>query len=104
MEINKIKNKIKSIFKKEEEKEELPYERGIVTYSKSSIEQGCENDTTKVLIHYRGNSVYKRYPYSDILREFIEKVQRVPVFDFTEKPIKFPEGEEINPNELTWLE
>ncbi len=100
--------KAKKIFFKEEKKVDYPDSWLLVTFSDVAIEDGTEDDLNKKILFYHfnrfGRRVCKSYPYSDERLSSLQKIYNVPVFDKTDKRVKFPVYAKINPGEIVYVE
>ena len=101
-------DKTKKFFGKEDKKVDYPDSWILVTFSDVAIEDGTEDDLNKKILFYHFNRFGRRicttYPYSDERLSILQKVYNVPVFDKTEKRVKFPVYAKINPGEIVYVE
>ena len=94
--------------KKEQPKLEFPDSWLLVTFTPDSMEDGTEDDSNKIIIFYTfnrfGRRYQKKYPFSDERLSMLKKIHKVPVYDRTEKKVKFPVFSKINPGEIVYVE
>ena len=70
---------IKKLFKKKEEKEEMPYTRGVIVLSENAIEGGINDDLNKEILIYEGEELVRKEPYSKSMVETLRDIQHIPI-------------------------
>ena len=105
---NEILGKAKKFLGKEEKKIDYPDSWLLVTFSDVAIEDGTEDDLNKRILFYHfnrfGRKVCTSYPYSDERLSSLQRIYNVPVFDKTDRKVKFPVYAKINPGEIVYVE
>jgi hypothetical protein len=96
------------LFGKKEEALDYPSSFILVKFSIYSLEDGIEDDCNKIIYFISYNKYGKRevreYPYSEERLYALQKTYNVPVFDKTDRKIKFPVYSKINPSEAVFVE
>jgi len=105
---NDILNKAKKFFWKEEKKIDYPDSWILVGFTDVAIADGTEDDLNKRILFYHfnrfGRKVCTSYPYSDERLSSLQRIYNVPVFDKTDRKVKFPVYAKINPGEIVYVE
>ena len=103
----KIFKKLFHFFKKEKP-ETYPKEFAIVVYNETALRTGISDLSNKIVLRYRYNpktdkiEIYRTYGYSDSFVYNLKTKLKIPIYDQTEKEIKFPVFEEILLDEVAY--
>lgn len=86
----------------------FPTEYCLVTFNDIALRNGIEDNANKIIIRYRYNfkiekmEVYRVYGYSDSMLAGLKNTLKIPFYDRTLTPIKFPIYNELRLDEVSY--